>query len=159
MLVRYLPGKFDEKIPLPVQKKVTVYEREGENGGSLALEAAGGRREVIDLSRCRPLMAGKKKIRAWLKICGLFILLVGFCTGTYSIAHKIYSGGFSEMSVLNAIQFIASAALAGYISLVFKATIERCLYGGISFAGGDIYFQSENERAMFSDVLKDGRRE
>lgn len=158
MLVRYLPGKYDEKIPLPVQKKVTGFAREGEDGGTLVLELGTGRREKVDLERCSPLMSGGRKIGAWLKMCGLFILIIGFCGGAYSIVMKMFSGGFSEISVLHAIQFVVSLTLVGYASRVFKAVIERYLYGGISFDGGDIYFQSDDERARFGDLLKNKRR-
>ncbi len=158
MLVRYLPGKFDDKIPLPVQKKVTAYAREGEDGGTLVLETGPGRREKIDLALSLPLMPGEGKIRAWLKMGGLFILIVGFCAGAYNMVLKMCCGGFSEINVLHVIQFAVSLTLVGYASRVFKVTLERYLYGGISFDRGDICFQSEDEKALFVDVLKNKRR-
>lgn len=159
MLVRYLPGKFDEKIPLPVQKKVTAHGREGESEETLVFELDGGRREQVNLALCFPLLSGEKKIRTWLKMAGLFILLIGFCAGTYNIAVKIFSGGFSGIDILEVIQFIVSLALVGYISWIFKITVERYLYGGISFDGGEIFFQSDAEKTMFNDILKNKKRE
>lgn len=158
MLVRYLPGKFDEKIPLPVQKRITAHGREGEGSGTLVFEVGGGKREEIDLERCAPLMSGEKKIKVWLKMSGLFILLISFCAGAYNVMLKIYSSGFSVMNVLNMVQLVVSLLLVGYVSLVFKVTIERYLYGGISFDRGDIYFQTDDEKAMFRDILNDQRR-
>jgi len=61
VLVRYLPGKLDERIPVPVQRKIVIHQREGEGTGSLIFETADGRRQEVELGRCAPLMSGEKK--------------------------------------------------------------------------------------------------
>jgi len=158
MLVRYLPGKLDERIPLPVQRKIVLHQREGEGAGSLIFETADGKRQEVELGRCAPLMSGEKRIAAWLKMGGLFLLLMAFCAGGCNIALKIHGVGIAGLSVMAMVQLVVSFALVGYVSWVFKVTVERYLYGGLSFDRGDIYFQSDDERAMFSDILTKERR-
>lgn len=158
MLVRYLPGKLDERIPVPVQKKIVVHQREGEGAGSLIFETADGKRQAVELGRCVPLMSGEKRIATWLKMGGLFLLLMAFCAGVCGVALKIHGGGMAGLGVMAMIQLVVSLALVGYVSWVFKTTVERYLYGGLSFDRGDIYFQSDDERAMFSDILTKERR-
>lgn len=158
MLVRYLPGKLDEKIPVPVQRKIMLHERKGEDGGTLVFETADGRKQEIQLERCAPLMSGEKGITTWLKMGGLCILLVAFCAGCCNMVFKVYTDGIAGMSVLDIIQLIVSLGLVGYLTWVFKVTVERYLYGGLSFDRGDIYFQSDDEKAMFGDILKNERR-
>ncbi len=157
-MVRYLPGKFDERIPVPVQRKIVFHERKGEGGGTLVLETADGRRQEIRLERCVPLMSGEKGITTWLKMGGLCILLIAFCAGGCNMAFKVYRDGIAGMNVLNMFQFIVGLGLVGYVSWVFKVTVERYLYGGLSFDCGDIYFQSDDEKVMFGDILKNERR-
>lgn len=158
MLVRYLPGKLDERFPVPVQRKIVGHTREGEDGGTLVFETADGKRQEVQLERCASLLSGEKRVTAWLKMGGLFTLLMAFCAGVCNIAFKVYMDGLAGMNVLNMIQFIVSLGLVGYVSWVFKTTVERYLYGGLSFDRGDIYFQSDDEKAMFGDILKSERR-
>lgn len=158
MLVRYLPGKLDERIPVPVQRKIVIHQREGEGTGSLIFQTADGKRQEVELGRCAPLMSGEKRIATWLKMGGLFLLLMAFCAGGCGIALKIHGGGMAGLSVMAMVQLVVSFALVGYVSWVFKTTVERYLYGGLSFDRGDIYFQSDDERAMFSDILMKERR-
>jgi len=158
VLVRYLPGKLDERIPVPVQRKIVLHERKGEDGGTLVFETADGRKQEIQLERCAPLMSGEKRITTWLKMGGLCILLIAFCAGGCNIAFKVYMDGIAGMKALNTIQFIVALGLVGYVSWIFKVTVERHLYGGLSFDRGDIYFQSDDEKAMFGDMLKNERR-
>lgn len=158
MLVRYLPGKFDEKIPFPVQRKITAFAREGKGKGVLIFEVEKGNKEEIELARCTPLASGGKNIKTLLKMAGLFILLIAFCAGGYSIALKVYLGRSAGIDVLYVIQFFVSLALILYVSWVFKATVERYLFGGISFGKGEIFFQTYDEKATFSDMLLNERR-
>jgi len=154
MLVRYLPGKLDERIPVPVQKKIVLHEREKEDGMMLIFETGDGRREEVRLDRCTSLMSGKGRTTAWLKMGGLFLLLIAFCAGGCGIAFKLYAEGMAGVNVLSLLQIIVSGGLVVYVSWVFRTTVERYLYGGLSFDRGDIYFQSDDEKAMFSDILK-----
>lgn len=158
MLIRYLPGKFDEGIPVPVQKKVVFHEREKGDRGRLVFETGDGKRQEVRLERCTPLMSKEKRLTTWLKMGGLFILLVAFCAGGCGIALRVCAQGIAGLNVLAMLQLIVSCGLAGYVSWVFKVTVERYLYGGLSFDRGDIYFQSDDEKAMFNDILKKDRR-
>ncbi|OPY04718.1 MAG: hypothetical protein A4E61_00591 [Syntrophorhabdus sp. PtaB.Bin184] len=158
MLVRYLPGKFEEGIPVPVQKKIVFHEREGKNGGKLVFETGDGKRQEIQLEHCAPLMSGEKRIGTWLKMGGLFLLLIAFCAGGCGIGLKMYAEGIAGISILAVLQFIVSGGLVAYVSWVFKVTVERYLYGGLSFDRGDIYFQSDEEKSMFGDIAKKQKR-
>ncbi len=158
MLVRYLPGRLDERIPVPVQKKIVFHGREGGNRGKLVFETADGKRQEISLGHCTPLMSKQKRTTMWLKMAGLIVLLIAFCAGGYGIALEAFSQGLAGLNVITVFQLIISSGLVVYVSLSFKAVVERCLYGGLSFDGGDIYFQSDDERAMFADILKKEER-
>jgi hypothetical protein len=68
------------------------------------------------------------------------------------------SNGARGLNVITVLQLIVSGGLVVYVSVSFKAAVERCLYGGLSFDRGDIYFQSDDERAMFADVLRKEER-
>ncbi|OPY03729.1 MAG: hypothetical protein A4E60_00026 [Syntrophorhabdus sp. PtaB.Bin047] len=158
MLVRYLPGKFDEGIPVPVQKKIVFHEREGGDGRRLIFETGEGQRQEVELEHCTPLMSSEKRIVTWMKMGGLFLLLIGFCAGGCSIGLKMYAEGIGGINVVAVLQLIVSGGLVGYVSWVFKGTVERYLYGGLSFDRGDIYFQSDEEKAMFGDIVKREKR-
>ncbi|MBP1749535.1 MAG: hypothetical protein H6Q52_2074, partial [Deltaproteobacteria bacterium] len=70
----------------------------------------------------------------------------------------VYTEGYVDSRFLIITQLIVSLALVGYLTWVFKVTIERYLYGGLIFDLGEIYFQSENEKSLFYDILKNERR-
>ena len=158
MLVRYLPGRFDERIPVPVQKKIVSHGREEGNSGKLVFETADGTRQEIGLDHCTPLMSKQKRMIMWLKMAGLIVLLIAFCAGGYGIVLEALSNGARGLNVITVLQLIVSGGLVVYVSVSFKAAVERCLYGGLSFDRGDIYFQSDDERAMFADVLRKEER-
>ena len=84
MLIRYSPGKYDEKIPVQVQKKIISYNRAGIDKERLILEITGGRKHEVKIVDCAPLMSGENKVKSWLKLVGLFVLLIAFCAGTYN---------------------------------------------------------------------------
>lgn len=158
VLVRYLPGRLDERIPVPVQRKIVFHGREGGNRGKLVFETTDGKRQEVSLDDCSPLMSKQKKITMWLKMAGLIVLLIAFFAGGYGIALEAFSQGVAGLSVITVLQLIVSGGLVVYVSLSFKAAVERCLYGGLSFDRGDIYFQSDDERAIFADILKKEER-
>ncbi len=64
---------------------------------------------------------------------GLFLLLIAFCAGGCGIGLKMYAEGIAGISILAVLQFIVSGGLVAYVSWVFKVTVERYLYGGLSF--------------------------
>ncbi len=158
MIVRYLPGRLDERIPVPVQRKIVSHGREGADREKLVFETADGKRQEVSLDHCAPLMSNRKRIAMWLKMAGLVVLLVAFCAGGYGIALEALSQGPPGLVVIKVLQLIVSGGLVLYVSVSFKAAVERCLYGGLSFELGDIYFQSDDERAMFEDILRKEER-
>ena len=158
MLVRYLPGRLDERIPVPVQRKIMFHAREGGDREKLVFRTSDGKRQDVSLDHCIPLMSKQKRVTMWLKMAGLIALLMAFCAGGYGIAIEAFSKGAAGLHVITVLQLVVSGGLVAYVSVSFKATVERCLYGGLSFDRGDIYFQSDDERAMFADILKKEER-
>ncbi len=158
MLIRYLPGKYDEKIPVPVQKKIISYKREEDNKAKFIFETTDGRPQQVKLEDCAPLMSGENKVRSWLKMGGLFALLVAFCAGSCNMLFRVYTEGYANSGVLVIVQLMISLALLVYLTWVFKVTIERYLYGGLIFGLGEIYFQSENEKTFFHDIINERGR-
>ena len=150
LIVRYLPGRLDERIPVPVQRKIVSHGREGADREKLVFETADGKRQEVSLDHCAPLMSNRKRIAMWLKMA--------FCAGGYGIALEALSQGPTGLVVIKVLQLIVSGGLVLYVSVSFKAAVERCLYGGLSFDLGDIYFQSDDERAMFEDILRKEER-
>lgn len=160
MLIRYLPGKYDEKIAVPVQKKIISYKRAENNKAKFIFETTDRRPQQVKLGDCSPLMSGENKVRSWLKMGSLFLLLVAFCAGTCNMSFRIYTEGYANSGVLIIGQFIISLTLLVYLTWAFKVTIERYLYGGLIFGLGEIYFQSEDERMFFHDIINErGRKE
>ncbi len=154
MLIRYLPGKYDERISVPVQKKVISCNRKENNGGWLIFEITGGKRQEVKLEECKPLMSRVNKVRSCLKLGGLFVLLIAFCSGICNIISRIYNDGQISSGIVIIFQLLTSLLLLAYLTCIFKMNIERYLFGGLSFSRGEIYFQSDNEKALFYDVLK-----
>lgn len=153
MLIRYFPRKFDDKIPVPVQKKITRYNWSDDNQ-YFAFEISETRKYEIERDKCSPLMSGDKKIKTWLKLAGLFTLLLAFCAGTFNILFRISMEGTSSLNCLTLFQLFISLALVGYVSWLFKINVERFLYGGFICRLGEIYFQSDDENMTFNDIFR-----
>jgi hypothetical protein len=87
MLVRYLPGRFDERIPVPVQKKIVSHGREEGNSGSLSLRppTVQDRRSVSIIA---PSHVETEEDDNVAENGGLIVLLIAFCAGGYGIASK-----------------------------------------------------------------------
>ena len=157
MLIRYSPGKYDDRIPFPVQKRVSACERTGNHRELLVLEIAGGRSHELKIDECSSLMSRQNRAKSWLKLVGLFLLIVAFCVGTNNIISRLCAGGRS-LGILVIVQLVMSLALLTYLTWVFKTTIERHIYGGLEHSLGEIYFQSEKERSLFGDISRNERR-
>ena len=158
MLVKYLPRCLDERIPVPVQKKIVHHERSGNRGNVMVFETDDGTRRQIDLDRAVSLMPARKRPMAWLKMLGLFVLLVAFCAGSVNIALAALVRSGPGHNILSILQLMMGLILIGYTTWSIKVTIERYLYGGLSFDKGYIYFQSDSERSLFADILDRERR-
>ncbi|MHB8108855.1 MAG: hypothetical protein ACYDHW_02355 [Syntrophorhabdaceae bacterium] len=156
MLIRYLPRKFDEKIPVPVQKIITRYSCTDDKE-TLIFEITENRKHEIKCDECSPLMSREKRMKTWVKLASLFTLLIAFCAGSFNIICRILTEGLINVSFLAIFQLVISLTLVGYITLLFKINIEQSLYGGISCHLGEIYFQSEDEKIMFRELLRKGK--
>lgn len=153
MLIRYLPRKFDEKVPVPVQKKIDRYAW-SDDGQSFVLEISGNRKHKVGCAECSPLMSSEKRIKTWFKLAGLFVLLIAFCAGSFNIIHHIAAEGLTGLGFLTLLQLMTSLVLVGYVSWLFKINVERSLYGGFVCRLGEIYFQSEDEKTTFNDISR-----
>lgn len=157
MLIRYSPGEYDDKIPFPVQKQVAACKRMGDHRELIVLEIAGGRVHELKINECAAWMSRQNRVRSWLKLAGLFLLLIAFCAGTNNIISRLCTGGCSP-GVLDIVQLVMGLALLSYLTWVLKANVERHMYGGLKISLGEIYFQSEKERSLFGDISENERR-
>ncbi|MBP1749793.1 MAG: hypothetical protein H6Q52_2332 [Deltaproteobacteria bacterium] len=149
MLMRYSPGRYDEKIPFPVQKKIISYEHEKEDEGWLVFEIMGGGNFKVRLDDCKPLMSGQNRIRSGLKLGGLIILIIALCAGIYTATLRIFHEGYAGLGITGVFQFLVTLFLTSYLACVLKVTIERYLYGGLIIDQGEIHFQSDDEKSFF----------
>lgn len=123
----------------------------------LILEIAGGRVHEFSIDECAGLMSRQNKVKSWLKLAGLFGLLIAFGAGTNNLISRICAGG-DGLGILLIIQLAMSLTLVGYLISYLKISIERYIYGGLKLKIGEIYFQSEKERALFEDITQHERR-
>jgi hypothetical protein len=158
MLMRYSPGRYDEKIPFPVQKKITSYEHGKEDEGWLAFEIMGGGKLQVRLEDCKPLMSGRNRIRSGLKLGGLVMLIIALCAGIYTAILRIFHEGYASLGVAGVFQFFVTLFLTSYLACFLKVTIERYLYGGLIIDQGEIYFQSDDEKSFFMACQKNIER-
>ncbi len=158
MIIRYSPGKFDDKIPVPVQKKIVFYQEKTDGGRRIVFGTATGGSEEVKVDECTPLMSGGNKVRTWLKLAGIILLLIAFSAGCCNIILRGCAEGRAALGFLGILQFTLSVVLVGYLVWVFKTNIERYLYGGLVFSRGEIYFQSDKEKSFFNEILENERR-
>jgi hypothetical protein len=102
-------------------------------------------------------MSRQDKIKSWLKLTGLFLLLVAFSAGINNIISRICTGG-NNSGIFIVVQLIMSLALVGYLIWYLKIIIERYIYGGLKVNLGEICFQSEKERLLFGNFARIERR-
>ena len=158
MLMRYSPGRYDEKIPFPVQKKIVSYEYGNEDEGLLVFDIMGGGKLKVRLEDCKPLMSGQNRIRSGLKLGGLIMLIIALCAGIYTTMFRIFHEGYASLGATGVFQFAVTLFLTSYLAWVLKVTIERYLYGGLMIDQGEIYFQSDDEKSFFMPCQKNIER-
>lgn len=149
MLMRYSPGRYDEKIPFPVQKRIISYEHGKEEEGLLVFEIMGGGKLKVRLEDCKPLMSRQNRIRSGLKLGGLIILIIALCAGIYTTMFRIFHEGYASLGATGFFQLVVTLFLTSYLAWVLRITIERYLYGGLMIDQGEIYFQSDDEKSFF----------
>jgi len=140
--IKYYPHKYMENIPLTVNKSIDSYHREGD---SLEIRVSGKEdADVIDLNNIRG-MVGKKirqigTISSYGAVEALFLFAV---VNAFQRPFSLYSVYIVVMGMV----------MVGVIGYMIKTSAEKYMYGGFECTFGEVYFQSDEERAQFNDAL------
>jgi len=142
MKIKYYPGKYLESIPLTVTKHIDQYHREG----STLKIAVTGREEPdsIDLDNIREIIA--KKLRQGVSVVSYGLLEVLFIFAVINAFQR-------EFSLYSIYLVVMGTFLISFVAYMIKSNLERYMHGGFTCPLGEIYFQSDEERAQFGDAL------
>ncbi|OPY78486.1 MAG: hypothetical protein A4E65_02179 [Syntrophorhabdus sp. PtaU1.Bin153] len=142
MRIKYYPHKYMENIPLSVNKDIESYHRKGD---SLEIQVRGKEAvDTIDLNNIRG-MVGKRirqigSISSYGAVEALFLFAV---VNAFQRPFSLYSVYIVVMGMI----------MVGVIGYMLKTNVEKYMYGGFECVLGEIYFQSDQERAQFNDSL------
>lgn len=150
MKIRYYPEKYWRNITLSVLKPVEDWRRK--DATILEISVSGKREpDIIDLEKTREIVG--KRTRTYAIITGCVFLETLFIMAVISWLGR----PFTTNTIF---QMLACTVLIIAVALVIKGNVEKMVYGGFSCELGEIYFQSDSERAQFNDTLaaNEGRR-
>jgi len=142
MKIKYYPGKYLENIPLTVTKHIDQYHRDG---STLKIAVTGrGEPDSIDLDNIREIIA--KKLRQGVPVVSYGLLEVLFIFAIINAFQR-------EFSLYSIYLIVMGTFLISFVAYMIKSNLERYMYGGFTCPLGEVYFQSDEERAQFSDAL------
>lgn len=145
MKIKYYPGKYIDNIPLVVTKNISNYRRED---SLLEIEVSGKEEpDTIDLDNVRGIQG--KRIRQWSVIGSYGILEILFLVSLISVFQR-------EFSLYTVYLVVMGLFLVLFIAFMIRSNIEKYMYGGFTCQLGEVYFQSNEEREAFNDVM-DGK--
>lgn len=147
MKIRYYPEKYLQSINLSVLKPIEDWRRT--DGTTLEISVSGKiDPDIIDLEKTREIVG--RKTRTYATIAGCVFMEMLFIMAVISWLGKSFTAN-------TVFQMLACVVLIAGVALVIKSNVEKMVYGGFSCELGEIYFQSESERAQFNDTLSANR--
>lgn len=148
MKIRYYPEKYLQNINLSVVKPIEDWRRK--DAVTLEITVSGKKEpDIINLEKTREIIG--KKTRTYAIVAGCALLEMLFITAVISWLGKTFTTN-------TVFQMTACIVLIVGVALVIKSNVERMVYGGFSCELGEIYFQSETERAQFNDTLSANKK-